>query len=196
MNALCFYKVLGDTPHRRSMVTRARVPRQASRRPAMKAARTCCSRCRSVQLTRNRLSADSQLTPRCHADVVPDLLRGGGRVDAAGPSRPSPLTTVPQHTVGDAAVDSAPRPPPPPPPAGQAARGWRGRNLRGVADGRRELQRLCDLPDAERRREQGLLRARSHCRSVLPLIRLIPDSLTYSVPLYLKRQCDRTLGLL
>jgi hypothetical protein len=27
-----------------------------------------------------------------------------------------------------------------------------------------------------------------------PLIRFIPDSLTYSVPLFLKRQCDRTLG--
>jgi hypothetical protein len=38
-------------------------------------------------------------------------------------------------------------------------------------------------------------RARSHCRFVRPLIRFIPDSLTYSVPLVLKRQCDRTLGL-
>jgi hypothetical protein len=33
--------------------------------------------------------------------------------------------------------------------------------------------------------------ARSHCRFILPLK---PDSLTYSVPLLLKRQCDRTLG--
>jgi hypothetical protein len=41
---------------------------------------------------------------------------------------------------------------------------------------------------------QGTARARSHCRFVLPLIHFIPDSLTYSVPLYLKRQCDRTLG--
>jgi hypothetical protein len=50
----------------------------------------------------------------------------------------------------------------------------------------------------------GLLRAamegsganwdRSHCRLVLPLIHFIPDSLTYSAPLFLKRQCDRTLG--
>jgi hypothetical protein len=40
----------------------------------------------------------------------------------------------------------------------------------------------------------GAARARSHCRFVLPLIYLIPDSLTYSVALFLKRQCDRTLG--
>jgi galactosylceramidase len=40
----------------------------------------------------------------------------------------------------------------------------------------------------------GARRARSHCRFVLPLIHFIPDSLTYSVPLFLKRQCDRTLG--
>jgi hypothetical protein len=33
-----------------------------------------------------------------------------------------------------------------------------------------------------------------HCRFVRPLINFIPDSLTYSVPLFLKRQCDRTLG--
>jgi hypothetical protein len=40
----------------------------------------------------------------------------------------------------------------------------------------------------------GELRARSHCRFAPPLIQLIPDSLTYSVPLFLKRQCDRTPG--
>ena len=41
----------------------------------------------------------------------------------------------------------------------------------------------------------GLLpgRARSHCRFVLQVIHFIPDLLTYSVPLFLKRQCDRTL---
>ena len=33
-----------------------------------------------------------------------------------------------------------------------------------------------------------------HCRFVLALIRFIPDSLAYLVPLFLKRQCDRTLG--
>ena len=36
-------------------------------------------------------------------------------------------------------------------------------------------------------------RARSHYRFVLPLIHFIPDSLTYSVPLFLRRQRDRTL---
>ena len=36
--------------------------------------------------------------------------------------------------------------------------------------------------------------ARSHCRFALPRIQFILDSLTYSVPLLLKRQCDRTLG--
>jgi hypothetical protein len=41
----------------------------------------------------------------------------------------------------------------------------------------------------------GAPRARSHCRFLLPLIHLIiPDLLTYSAPLFLKRQCDRTLG--
>jgi hypothetical protein len=42
----------------------------------------------------------------------------------------------------------------------------------------------------------GALRARSHCRFVPPLIHFTPDSLTYLVPLFLKRQCDRTLGAL
>ena len=41
---------------------------------------------------------------------------------------------------------------------------------------------------------RGPTRARSHCRFGLRLIRFIPDSLRYSVPLFLKRQCDRTLG--
>jgi hypothetical protein len=40
----------------------------------------------------------------------------------------------------------------------------------------------------------GTYRARSHCRFVLPLIHFIPDFLTYSVPPFLKRQCDRSLG--
>jgi hypothetical protein len=35
-------------------------------------------------------------------------------------------------------------------------------------------------------------RARAHCRFVLPRIHFIPDSLTYSAPPYLRRQCDRT----
>jgi hypothetical protein len=49
----------------------------------------------------------------------------------------------------------------------------------------------------------GHARARSHCLLGLGrpvalyylLILFIPESLTYSVPLFLKRQCDRTLGL-
>jgi hypothetical protein len=37
-------------------------------------------------------------------------------------------------------------------------------------------------------------RARSHCRFLLTLIHSIPDPLTCSVPLFLKRQRERTLG--
>ena len=40
----------------------------------------------------------------------------------------------------------------------------------------------------------GGARARSHCRFVPPLVHFTPDLLTYSVPLFLKRQCDRNLG--
>jgi hypothetical protein len=46
-------------------------------------------------------------------------------------------------------------------------------------------------PDASLVRPRA--RARSHCRFVLPLIHFIPESLTYSVPLFLKRLCDRSL---
>ena len=48
------------------------------------------------------------------------------------------------------------------------------------------------LPPAEQ--VCGEARARSHCRFALSLIHFIPDFLTYSVPLFLKRQRDRTLG--
>ena len=41
---------------------------------------------------------------------------------------------------------------------------------------------------------EGDTRARSHCRFAPPLIHFTPEVLTYSVPLFLKRQCDRTLG--
>jgi hypothetical protein len=44
--------------------------------------------------------------------------------------------------------------------------------------------------------EDGQLRARSHCRFAPPRIHCIPDPLTFSVPLFLKRQCGRTLGQL
>ena len=37
-------------------------------------------------------------------------------------------------------------------------------------------------------------RAQSHCCFVVLLIDFTPDLLTYSAPLFLKRQCDRTLG--
>jgi hypothetical protein len=37
------------------------------------------------------------------------------------------------------------------------------------------------------------VRARSYCRFVLPLIHFIQGSLAHSAPLFLKRQCDRTL---
>jgi hypothetical protein len=35
-------------------------------------------------------------------------------------------------------------------------------------------------------------RARLHCRFVPPLVHFIPDSLTYSAPLCLRRRCGRT----
>jgi hypothetical protein len=44
------------------------------------------------------------------------------------------------------------------------------------------------------RGDEGEARARSYCRFVLPRIHFIPDPLTHSVPISLKRQCDRTLG--
>jgi hypothetical protein len=58
-------------------------------------------------------------------------------------------------------------------------------------------------PRARRRRDRGrplrplggARRARSRRRFVLLRIHFIPCSLTYSVPLFLKRQCDRTLGV-
>jgi hypothetical protein len=54
------------------------------------------------------------------------------------------------------------------------------------------------LQDARGRRfrpnRPGARRARSHCRFVLLLLHVIKDLLTYSVPPFLKRQCDRTLG--
>ena len=43
----------------------------------------------------------------------------------------------------------------------------------------------------DRRGEPGV---RSHCRFAPPPIHFIPDSRTYSVPQFLKRQCDRSRG--
>ena len=56
-----------------------------------------------------------------------------------------------------------------------------------------------EYADAAETAEHGyssvtIIMARSHCRYVLPRIHFIPESLTYSVPLFLNRQCDRTLG--
>ena len=42
---------------------------------------------------------------------------------------------------------------------------------------------------------RGLHRARTHCRFALLTVRFISYSVTYAVPLFLKRQCDRTQGL-
>ena len=41
---------------------------------------------------------------------------------------------------------------------------------------------------------EGEDRARSHCRVASPSTHYIPDSLSYSAPLSLTRQCDRTPG--
>jgi hypothetical protein len=49
-------------------------------------------------------------------------------------------------------------------------------------------------PRLRQPRRHGEHRARSHFRFVPPLILFIPASLRYLVPLFLKRQCDRTLG--
>jgi hypothetical protein len=43
-------------------------------------------------------------------------------------------------------------------------------------------------------RRQGAARAGSHCRFASPFSRLTPDPQTDSTALFLKRQCDRTLG--
>jgi hypothetical protein len=66
---------------------------------------------------------------------------------------------------------------------------------------RRRASRRCRWRRWARRRRStttpfsgGARRAPSHCRSAPPPIHFIPYSLTYSVPLFLKRQCDRTLG--
>jgi hypothetical protein len=48
------------------------------------------------------------------------------------------------------------------------------------------------LPGGARGRGGTGGRARSHCRFAPPLTHFIPDSPTSSVPLFLKRQCDRT----
>ena len=44
----------------------------------------------------------------------------------------------------------------------------------------------------EPRAQRGVPRVKSHCRFAVQLIHLIPDLLTYSVALLVKRQCDLT----
>ena len=71
--------------------------------------------------------------------------------------------------------------------------------IKNVNKQKQEIDRiLSDVREArvEINTSNGKFRARSHCRFVLPLIHFIPDSLTYSAPEFLKRQCDRTLGKL
>jgi hypothetical protein len=69
-----------------------------------------------------------------------------------------------------------------------------------IPGGRNRARRLWPRARLHQRRAPGLLqprgrdRARSHSCFALPLTHFIPDSLTYSVPLLLNRQCDRTLG--
>jgi hypothetical protein len=66
--------------------------------------------------------------------------------------------------------------------------------LRPVARRRRALRRAPRGPVPAAEGQPGAARARSHCRFVPPRIHFIPDSLTYSGHLFLKRQCDSTLG--
>ena len=58
---------------------------------------------------------------------------------------------------------------------------------------RREYDDASRIPVLEALEVCVCSRVRSHCRFVLPLIHFIPFSLRESVPLFLKRQCDRTL---
>jgi hypothetical protein len=71
-------------------------------------------------------------------------------------------------------------------------RGMADQVERRLADDR--MKRLQKIEAQRRQTEEACRRVRSQCRFVLPRIHFIPESLTYSVPLSLKRQCDRTLG--
>jgi hypothetical protein len=81
-----------------------------------------------------------------------------------------------------------------PPPGARAGAGGAG----GRAGARGPFRRAAGAAGARgaaaARLRGGGARARSHARFVPPLIHFMPDSRTYSVPLYLKRQCDRTPG--
>ena len=72
---------------------------------------------------------------------------------------------------------------------------WRrALRLRRGPAGRRARRDLLGLRPPARQPGRGHGRAWSHCRFVAPLIHFTPDSLTDSVPLFLTRSCDRTLG--
>jgi hypothetical protein len=55
-----------------------------------------------------------------------------------------------------------------------------------------DVAELAESAATARRQAEQVRRARSHCRFAPPLSHFIPYSLPYSVPLFLKRQCDRT----
>ena len=69
----------------------------------------------------------------------------------------------------------------------------RARPARGGARGRRRAREGA-LRGGGGEGHRGDARARSHWRFAPPLIHFEPYSLPYSVPLFLNRQCDRTLG--
>jgi hypothetical protein len=62
---------------------------------------------------------------------------------------------------------------------------WRPGDL-VIYDNRCLLHRACDY--------DGTARARSHCHFGPPSFLFTPHARPYSAPLFLKRQCDRTLG--
>ena len=100
---------------------------------------------------------------------------GGGR-DGTDLRGPGPVRAQSRRRLHRPAAG----PPPPPAPVPRLAL--------------RESQRVHILRGAMKcRRGRRKARARSHCRFARPLIHFIPDLRTYSVPLFLKRHCDRTL---
>jgi hypothetical protein len=68
--------------------------------------------------------------------------------------------------------------------------------MRKVADGANAIL-LSDMAHISGLVAAGVVRrVRSHCRFVLSVIHFILGLLIDSVPLFLKQQCDRTLGAL
>ena len=80
------------------------------------------------------------------------------------------------------------------PPMARSSDDWKNEELTEITLGVVHThERVSEDPEAAAGRG-GACRAQSRYRFVLPLIRFIPESLTYLVPLCLKRQCDRTPG--